>query len=202
MSGAHPDHGKRCDRGAEQLQRLQVLHGQIVVWGAQATGLRADEFFCRRLPGHREGHATAQFLPEQFPVGVGEQAVRRSRQGSGIPALTAEGQHVHHAGRSQQRHRSLGKGLRRRGRPHGGQLQHQVGTATESAFRTPPFVHDSGLAPLDKVPAHHADDTGVTTQKPSGFGNMPAMPQVKRVIFRHNTGNLHEFPSAIKNSSI
>ena len=55
MSGAHPGHAQRRNGGAEQLQRLQVLHGQVVVWGAQAAGLSEDDFAALPDSGAAEG---------------------------------------------------------------------------------------------------------------------------------------------------
>ncbi len=195
MPRPRPPDGDGPDAAAQGVQSPEILHAQIVVGaGQQARQLRPQQLRRRPLAAQGEGRALLQKPPQRVRVAGAVQAVRHLPEPVRLPALAAEGQAGHHAGRRQKLHRPPGEGLRRGHRPGGGQLQHQIHAALQGRPGPGPLVQHGALPPLDPVPAHHRHH-GAPAQPPPGFRDVEGVPPVEGVILRHNARSLHGPPS-------
>ena len=155
----------RPDSTAAAQQRLAVLHTQNVVGTFQNGGIfAAQQLLHRRLTAGGIGYAVAQPGAQSVLVVRGEQAGRHMLQRVRVAALAAESHVGDNTGGLQGLNAAVGKALRRADCPGQRQLQYQIHTAFHGGFGPGVLAHQSEVAPLDEVAAHHADDGRLLTQ--------------------------------------
>ena len=168
----------------------QVLHPQVVIGtGEDLRPLRSQQGRHHSLAAGGEGHPFVQKAAQARPVCLAVQAGGRRGQGGRVPALAAEGEDVHHAAGPEQGDGARSKGLGGGGRPHCGQLQHQVRPPGQGPARPGPLVRCGAGAPLDPVAAHDSDDGAVRTQEPPGAGDLIGVASVEGIVFGYDTGS-------------
>ena len=198
VGGALPADGHGPDVMVQPVQGPDVFHPQVVVGSGQQFGqLRSQQPLYRPLPGGGEGgplvYKAAQaglVLRAVETAGGAPELVR-------VPALAAEGEHVHHLGGGQQPHRPPGEGLRRGRRPHRGQLQHQVRAPQQGQPGPGPLVRNGGPPALHPVAAHHRCNGAVLPQLCPGAGDLIGVSRMKGVVLRHDAGDFHSVPPCL-----
>ena len=178
------------DGAAQGIEGAQVLHPQVVIGtGEDLRPLRSQQGRHHSLAAGGEGHPFVQKAAQARPVCLAVQAGGRRGQGGRVPALAAEGEDVHHAAGPEQGDGARSKGLGGGGRPHCGQLQHQVRPPGQGPARPGPLVRCGAGAPLDPVAAHDSDDGAVRTQEPPGAGDLIGVASVEGIVFGYDTGS-------------
>jgi len=90
------------------------------------------------------------------------------------------------ARRRQERDSAQREPVRAAGRVESGQLYHQIRAAGQGHHSPPVLAEHGGLTPLQKMPAHGANDH-VRAYLPAKRVNLIIMPVVKRVVLTYDT---------------
>ena len=181
----------RLDAAANVVERLDVLHGEGVVWRGYHVVYVVGVEFLHRL---REGGGVA------FPAGhqklevVGMHRVlhgsRGLAQGGNAPAFAAEAEHIDAAERGNYPHRALCEALGGAQAVLHGKLQHEVGAVFERGLCPGELICDCEVAALGEIPAHHGDDVG--RAECAGLFELVPVSVVERIIFADNCGCFHK----------
>ena len=75
------------------------------------------------------------------------------------------------------------------------QLQHKIRPRVHRRAGAHALVKDCGLAPLDVIAAHEADDGGIPAQLLPDRGQLPRVAEMEGVIFTDHADRLHKRPS-------
>ena len=182
----------------QPVQGPNVLHPQVVIGGGQKLGqLRPQQPFYRPLPDGGEGGPPLHKAAQTGLVLRAVEADGGAPELVCVPALAAEGEHVHHLCGGQQLHRPPGEGLRRGNRPHRGQFQHQVRPPQQGQLGPGPLVRNGGPPALHPVAAHYRCNGAVLPQLCPGAGDLIGVPCVKGVVLRHDAGDFHSVPPCL-----
>ena len=174
---------------------LAVLHPQNIVGpGEQLRG--HPHPLHGLLPGRRERDSPVQFLPEQRRKCRVAQRPGRLHQILPLGRFRAEAQGI--AQPVQNPHSAGGKPFRRGQAHRHRQLHHQVRPAGHCRFRPQAFVQDGRGAPLNKIPAHGADNGGFRPEGLAHHGKLLPVAHMKRVIFTDNPDNFQVIASPAK----
>ena len=117
--------------------------------------------------------------------------VRDHFHGSEVAALAPEAEAVYDAKAVQKRYGAGGEELRASGGITDRKFEYGVRAAFQRHFRTEPFGHDGGNAPLYIIAAHY-DDDGVGAGDPFCFLYMIEMSVVERIVFGDQASNFHK----------
>ena len=169
---------------------LEIFHGQGVVGLGQepaASGLPLQY----PLPGGGVGKPPVHFCPDGPVYILPQQDLRRRPQGVYVPALAAETEGFHAAAR-EQAHTAVGKFFRRGHGPRGGQLRHQVGSASDGHLRPDEFFRAGRAASLGEVATHGAHHR---LPRRTGPAQQRLMSPVQGVKFTYNAHCVHGRPS-------
>ena len=191
MGGAFAPDSHRLDAAANVVERLDVHHGEGVVWRGYHVVYVVGVEFLHRL---REGGGVA------FPAGhqklevVGMHRVlhgsRGLAQGGNAPAFAAEAEHIDAAERGNYPHRAPCEALGGAQAVLHGKLQHEVGAVFERGLCPGELIGDCEVAALGEIPAHHGGDVG--RAECAGLFELVPVSVVERIIFADNCGCFHK----------
>ena len=181
-------HERPHGRPAPQ-QGLAVFHRKNGIGPLQQRRTWRAKPFQRPLPRRRERGAARKLLLQQRHKLRRQQRSRRSQQGLRIAALAAEAQRLRAAEAVEQLHAAVRKALCRAERIARRQLEHQRRPAANGSLGPCRSRDDSGLAPLDIVPAHHAHRRIARLPQ---HGELMGMAVVEGVVFADDSGDPHK----------
>ena len=109
----------------------------------------------------------------------------------------------HDAGGFQKADRPVGERLRRGEAPAQRQLQHEIRPAAHGRLRALKLIEHGGVAALDKVAAHNAQNGAVIPQQAAGLRDLMRVTAVKRIIFGNDARDfLHGGLLCVKSSCL
>ena len=181
---ACPVDGENLHRAALGEDGLAVFHSQNVIGAGENGGIQS-QLIHGGLPGGREGGTGVQLGAEPGGKFLRQECLRGRPQGCGLSGFRAEAEGIAHPG--EDLHTPGGEAFGGRQGGGDGQLQYQVGAAFDGGACPEGFVDDGGMAPLDKIAAHGADNGAIGTEFLPDQGNLLLMAQVQGVVFANNT---------------